>query len=92
MEIIGRSFFFLFFPGAESSGPGSLLFLFEVPHTRCFTPTRGRAEFLKNPTLPSLPKVVDLWPFPQLLPPSAVLPLKVPPARLLFSVSLFLQL
>jgi len=91
MKIIGRSFFFLFFPGAESSGPGSFLFLFEVPHTRCFTLTRGRAEFLKNLSLPSLPKAVDPWPFPRPLPPSAVLPLGVPQAHLLFSVSSFLQ-
>jgi len=91
MEIIGRSFFFLSFSGAESSGPASFLFLFEVPHKRFFTPTRGRAEFLKNPSLPSFPKAVDLWPFPRPLPPSAVLPLGVPLARLLFYVSSFLQ-
>jgi len=91
MEIIGRSLFFLLFLGAESSAPGSFLTLFEVPHTRCFTPTRGRVEFLKNPRPPNRPKKVDPWPFPRLLPPSAVLLLGVPPARLLFFVSLFLQ-
>jgi len=92
MEIIGRSFLFLFFPGAESSGSGSFHFLFEVPHTRCFTPTRGRAELLKNPILPSLPTAVGPWPFPRPLPPSAVLPPGVPLARFLFSVSLFPRL
>jgi len=91
MEIIGRSFFLPFFPGAESSRPGSFFFLFTVPHTRFFTLPRGRAEFLKNPSFPSLPKVVGPWSFPRPLPPSAVLPLGVPPARLLFSVSSFLQ-
>ena len=64
METIGQSFLFLYFPGAESSGPGSFLFLFEVPHTRCFTPIHGQAEFLKNPSLPSLPIMVGSWPFP----------------------------
>jgi len=91
MEIIGRLFFIPFFPGAESSGPGSFLFLFEVPHTRCFTLTHGRAEFLKNPSLRSLPKAVDPWSLPRLLPPSAVLPLGVLPACPLFSASSFLQ-
>ena len=91
MEIIGRSLFFLLFLGAESSGPGSFLSFFEVPHTRCFTPTRGRAEFLKNPSPPNRPKAVDPWPFRRPLPPSAVLLLGVPPACLLFFVSLFLQ-
>jgi len=91
MEIIGQSLFFLFFLGAESSGPGSFLSVFEVPHTRFFTPTRGSAEFLKNPSLPNRPKAVDPWPFPQPLPPSAVLPPVVSTARFLFSVSLFLQ-
>ena len=50
MEIIGRLLVFLFFLGVESSRPGSFLSLFEVPHTRCLTPSRGGAEFLKNPS------------------------------------------